>query len=247
MKLHRWFSILSVLVLVLGAIGVGDSQAGPVDTPPILLRAGTFNPGQGELLVIPPELESTAETGEATPYYIVQFRGPVEQDWVDQVSALGSEVLGYIPDFAFKVRMNRLQAAHVGELASVIWVGEFQPAYKLNPNLDMAVPNLVRVRIEAGADIARVWTQVTQSGAQVFGGERNYLLAAADGAGLQAIAHIPDVAWVEPFILPEKHNEYGAGVIVGANTAHANGYRCYSRHLRNCTSHSEAFTGSNRC
>jgi serine protease AprX len=50
------------------------------------------------------------------------------------------------------------------------------------------------------------------------------LLVAADAAQVQAIAHVLDVAWVENYVLPEKHNEYGAGVILGANTANTSGY-----------------------
>ena len=39
-------------------------------------------------------------------YFIVQFAGPVQQSWKDAVTAEGAEILAYIPDFAFKVRMN---------------------------------------------------------------------------------------------------------------------------------------------
>ncbi len=54
--------------------------------------------------------------------------------------------------------------------------------------------------------------------------EGNILLVAADSAQLDAIAQVLDVAWIENFMFREKHNEYGAGVIMGANTANANGY-----------------------
>ena len=33
-----------------------------------------------------------------------------------------------------------------------------------------------------------------------------------------------DVAWVENYVLPQKHNEYGAGAILGSNIANASGY-----------------------
>ena len=47
----------------------------------------------------------------------------------------------------------------------------------------------------------------------------------ADSASLiEALSQVADVAWIENFVLHEKHNEYGAGVIMGANTANANGY-----------------------
>ena len=41
-------------------------------------------------------------------YYVVQFEGPIQQEWKDQVTEQGGEVLGYIPYFAFKVRIRYL-------------------------------------------------------------------------------------------------------------------------------------------
>jgi serine protease AprX len=38
------------------------------------------------------------------------------------------------------------------------------------------------------------------------------------------VAQVADVAWIENFVFNRKHNESGAGVIMGANTANANGY-----------------------
>ena len=56
----------------------------------------------------------TGQAGRENPgpplYYIVQFDGPMEQAWKDQAAERGAEFLGYIPYFAFKVRMNPAQA-----------------------------------------------------------------------------------------------------------------------------------------
>lgn len=48
--------------------------------------------------------------------------------WKAQVAAAGAELLDYIPDFAFKVRMTPEAADRVAALDSVAWVGLFQPA-----------------------------------------------------------------------------------------------------------------------
>ena len=70
----------------------------------------------------------------------------------DRVTAVGGELLGYIPNNAFKVRMNPGQANLVSKLDGVAWVGFFEPAYKLSP--DLAPEGLVTVRIEQGANAA---------------------------------------------------------------------------------------------
>jgi hypothetical protein len=156
--------------------------------------------------------------------YIVQLQGPVQQAWKDKVAALGGEILGYIPEFAFKVRLNPAQAARVASLAEVTWIGVFQPAFKLSPDLALGGTNLYRVRIERGAQTGLVTAAMAQSGAAILRRDRNLLLVAADAAQVQAIAHVAEVAWVENYRPAQKHNEYGAGAILGASTAHANGY-----------------------
>ena len=80
------------------------------------------------------------------------------------------------------------------------------------------------VRVEQGADTGLAAAAIAQSGAELLDSEGSILLIAANTAQLEAIAHVTDVAWVENFLLKEKHNEYGAGVIMESNIANANGY-----------------------
>ena len=228
MPRKKLYLVLAASLLILMFLGGGVSQASPpLQGPPaaIKLKAATFTPGLGQAPAIPPGLTIAGYAQNQSGYYIVQFIGPVEQAWKDEAAALGAEFLGYIPDFAFKTRLNPAQAAQVEQLASVAWVGLFQPAYKLNPDLAREGTNLYRVRVERGADAGLTTAAVAQSGAQILRGQgSDVLLVAADAAQLEAIAHVLDVAWVENYVLPEKHNEYGAGVIIGANIANANGY-----------------------
>ena len=208
-----------VSATVMGAAPLGQGQAAP-----IRLKAAMFMPTQGEPPALPPGLTIAGYAQNQRGYYLVQFRGPVEQAWKDQVTATGAELLDYIPDFAFKVRMFPAQARQVEQLSHVAWVGLFHPAYKLSPDLVRHGTGLYTVRIERGAEAGLTATAIVASGAQVLAREGNILLVAADAAQLDAVARVLDVAWVENFRLREKHNEYGAGVIMGANTANANGY-----------------------
>ena len=154
----------------------------------------------------------------------MQFRGPVQQGWKDQLSGAGAQILAYVPDFAFKVRMTPAQAKQVQGQASVAWVGLFHPAYKLSPTLKREGTNLYSVRVERGADAGLTAAAVARAGAKVLGREGGMLLIGATPAQIDAAARVLDVAWVENFLLPEKHNQTGAGVIMGSNTANANNY-----------------------
>ncbi len=221
------FAIAALLMLVLlsgSAAQAGPASQGQGNGPAIKLKAAQFAPTRGEAPNIPPGLTIREYAQGQRGYYIVQFAGPVEQTWKDDVAAAGAEILDYIPEFAFKVRMNPAQARQVESLGSVAWVGLFHPAYKLSPNLVRDGTHLYKVRVERGADMGQTIAAMAQSGAAVTRPGGDILMVAADGAQLDAIAQVLDVAWVENFLLPQKHNEYGGGAIIGASTANASGY-----------------------
>ncbi|MEZ4512852.1 MAG: S8 family serine peptidase [Chloroflexota bacterium] len=190
----------------------------------IRLQAVAFNPQRGERPAIAPELSLAAsQTGRG--YYIVQFSGPVQEAWKNDVAALGGEFLGYVPDYAFKVRLDAAQVSRVQSLANVAWVGDFQPAYKISSQIERdGSSRLYRVRVEQGVDAGFTAGTIAQVGAQILRRDGNMLLVAATGGQLTAVAHVSDVAWIENFVFNEKHNETGAGLIMGSNVANAAGY-----------------------
>ena len=203
-------------------IAVQPPQAG---APAVRLRSGTFRPSAGELPQIRPDLTIAANAPGQRGYYIVQSRGPITEEWKEAVTAQGAELIAYVPDFAFKVRMTPADAARVERMPSVGWVGMFQPAYKLAPR--MAVEGRWRpytVTIERGADVAATAALVSAAGAQLARADGRILTVVADGARLPAIAHVMDVASIDHYDVPVKHNNYGGGAILGTTAAHASGY-----------------------
>jgi hypothetical protein len=124
------------------------------EAAPIRLKTAVFTPAKGEKPDIPPGLTIAGYAVGQRGYYIVQFDGVVEDALKESVTAVGAELLDYIPDNAFKVRMNPGQANRVAKLDGVAWVGLFQPAYKLSPEL--ASEGLFTVRVERGAEVGKV-------------------------------------------------------------------------------------------
>ncbi|MEI7772294.1 MAG: hypothetical protein WCI67_20050, partial [Chloroflexales bacterium] len=191
----------------------------------IRLRAGTFTPSAGERAAIPARLTRAPDASGKADYYLVQFTGPVLEAWKDSLGALGVTVLDYVPENAFKVRMTAQQAARVGALGSVAWVGSFQPAYALSPDLAPAGQQLVRVTVELGGDRQAISALAAQLGALVADGPDGDLLVAGDRAQIdQLAAQGRDVAWVAPYTLYEKHNEIGGGTIIQGGIANSRTY-----------------------
>ncbi len=217
------FAVVLTAILILSGLGLGKLSAQTTDHP-IRLKTGSFYPTRGERPVLAPGLEISGYAAGQRGYYIIQFRGPVQEAWKSQVLLAGAELLEYIPDYAFKVRMSPAQADRVGRLQAVSWVGLFHPAYKLSPGLAASGVNLYGVRIERGADVASARAALQALGGKIVRGPAEQLVVQANAGQLNAIARITDVAWVQNFNFQEKYNEYGAGVISGAAAANASGY-----------------------
>ncbi|MEM7335505.1 MAG: hypothetical protein AAF490_25725, partial [Chloroflexota bacterium] len=217
------FSI--ILLLMLAAVGSVTSQTSPNpnrQTHPLHLKSGTFTPS----LDAPLAQTSAISTEDANGprFYIVQFNGPVTDAWKDSVTARGGSIRGYIPDFAFKVRMTADQADAVSRLDHVVWVGEFKPEYRLSPTLTRDNNQIYRVIVETDLTPNRMARLMRNTGVTIINSDNRSYLVQANGAQIDQLARISEVAWIENFAFYEKHNEFGAGVITGANIANGLGY-----------------------
>jgi hypothetical protein len=113
--------LLAALTLSLGSYQLSAQPGGSQ----IHLRAVSFDPLAGE----PPLAaqnratltDSTAQT------YLVQFVGPVREDWKAAVVQLGARLYDSIPEHAMLARMDSATASQVEALNVVRWVGPYHP------------------------------------------------------------------------------------------------------------------------
>lgn len=219
---------LALIVMLLASMSTtifAQVPAAARTNAPIHLRVGTFTPGAGERPNIPSRLTRTPDTNGKPNYYLVQFTGPILQEWKDSLSALGATVLDYVPDNAFKVRMTAAQATEVSGLSTVNWVGSFEPAYVLSPDLQASGQQIVRVKVERGGDHQALIAIAAKLGIAVAETADGSFVVAADRTLIDQLAVSGlDVAWIEPYVLFKKHNEYGGGQIIGGGIANTTGY-----------------------
>lgn len=213
--------ILSTVVVLTLLLGSTTMVPAARSDSPIRLKSGDFVPAQSGF----------AQQG-SQKYFIVQFAGPIEQSWKDALSAEGAEVLDYIPDFAFKVRMNPGIANRVRQLGFVSDVIPFQSQFKLGADLRRdGELNVYSIRIEKGSNFGQVRSLIARTGAQILSFEEDVMIVAANGSFVDAIAAVDDVASIHNFYLNEKlSNSSGpalndsAGDSIGAIAANARGY-----------------------
>lgn len=202
----------------------------------IKLRSIEFDPAievpapPAALSLFAAEVEPTEEN-----YWIVQFVGPVKSEWSDAIRELGGSVGDYVPDNSFLVRMTPKVKDKVSQLDFVRWVGPYQPAYKISPLLMgirgktslAALHNAIikpeaykpsplgniKVVVHKADDVTAVRQEVERLGGTVISVEKEVLRISLDTAYIEALAGLPSVQWIEPFVVPKLFNDIAADVI----------------------------------
>ena len=168
--LHKRISRLLVvaIILLVTVPGISALALQTDDAPQIRLQYASFDPLDGEP-ILPASAQLEAAAGEPA-MSLVQFRGPVQQEWKDAVEAAGARLYDYIPDYAFISRMDAATAQAVRQLPFVRWVGPYQPAYRLPASLNASseaaeAPLELDVQVLPDADLSAL----SGSRARAFG------------------------------------------------------------------------------
>jgi hypothetical protein len=71
--------------------------------------------------------------------YIVQFIGPIQDQWLNELNSTGAEVISYVPNNAYIVRASSNAAMGLitmkDQHSFVQWVGDYEPAFRISPSL----------------------------------------------------------------------------------------------------------------
>jgi hypothetical protein len=138
-------------------------------------------------------------------YYIVQFAGPIEEAWKQDIEALGGRFFTYLPNYAFVVKLPSGAAREAAALGSVTWVGPYHPAYKLSDAEEMSPgrpAGIYTLMIFEGESSASAAAAIAAAGGEILetSAGRNQLIRFRAGSDrLTEIAADATVAWIEPW------------------------------------------------
>jgi subtilisin family serine protease len=185
----------------------------------IRLQQAHFDPVTATPKLAPALAGSPERAGSERGYRLVQFDGPIEPAWREALEAMDVEILEYVPDFAYLVRVDAARATALETHERVRWTGDYLPAFRLsNLLLDAALRALpdhsreLYLRSFQGESVDAVRRAVEQAGALVIdqgsdsGGGAIFRVRASDST-LVDLAHIPAVAWIEPLFPIAPGNE----------------------------------------
>lgn len=201
--------LLGILALF---AAVSISGAGPL----IRLQAGVFDPVKPTGST--PKI-ATAGSTTASPYKIVQFSGPLKTAVRRSLESTGATVIGYVPDYAYVVRMNGNSESKVRSMKGINWVGTYMPSYKYSPSL-AAVPSTYPMELNVilfpGENANSVAETIKGLGLNVLSvldkSARPRIRIEGSTAALSVISQMDAVQWVEEFIAPVFHNDVARSI-----------------------------------
>ena len=174
----------------------------------IRLAQYTIDPKAGEP-AIPDELRFQRGAEPLVFYKIIHLSRPMDKALGQQIRGTGAEILHYLPDNGFLVRLER--EAQLDGVDAVDWVGDYHPAYKLNPAIgsgqftdrDRLQQGLVLiVTLHPGSSMAQNRNLLQSLGGQIQAELAAYHLrrfevgfSPREGL-LTELAHLEDVAWI---------------------------------------------------
>ncbi|MCG2825512.1 MAG: hypothetical protein L6265_02835, partial [Thermoplasmatales archaeon] len=104
----------------------------------LYLKAGTFDPVKGERASIGNDMRLSSPNG----YFIVQLNCPQGSEYKQEIEALGGHIHGYIPNDAYLVSMTTKTKNEISRLSYIRWIGNYEPGYKISPNLNGKTGNV---------------------------------------------------------------------------------------------------------
>ena len=178
----------------------------------IHLKYAEFDP-LVSLPTIPDELMSQPSAIPDTKMpYIIQTYGPITEDWRNELALNGVEIVSYIPDNAYLVRLSDDQVERVSGLSSVRWLGDYQPAYKIAPELNKADGKVdLSIMLFPSATNNWVVTLMKENCGEIIdlvhNDKANVVQMRIDSSFISTLAAMPEVMWIAQFSQPTIDND----------------------------------------
>jgi serine protease AprX len=155
-------------------------------------------------------------------WHLVQFEGPVRQEWLQDLRATGVKVAQPLHPFSYFVWGDSAQIASTRSLSAVRWTGAMQPDWKVQPHLREFGSEIrpTMALASAHADQTRLWSDLSRFGQvhAITPLNSHFQVVHLDVAGnlYSALAEVPGMYTVQ-FIRPEtaQRGEMSNQSIVG--------------------------------
>ncbi|MBO8164259.1 MAG: S8 family serine peptidase [Brevibacillus sp.] len=215
-KLPR-FALTGILSLSF----VAGSLSLPVDAAPAHPEAAGTIRSEHELSLTPAPLpKSWRSTEYRSNLMIVQFDGPIQEEWKEELETLDVELAYYIPDFAYIAKLSESEdREQLTELPFVHSVRPFDPAYKLSPELLKQLDDEKEVKVAVfgfnqDQDVSRTIRKLAPQAESLDKSEVPHIShVSVNAESLKELLFSDDVIAIEPVQERKLRNDVAAGII----------------------------------
>ena len=210
--------------------GALPDQATVRDDFDLIRSAGTVIDTRRGAATVPADLRQ-ARVGDGQ-FWLVQFVGPVKDDWIAGIRDIGLQPVVYMPNNAYVVFGGGSSLARLDQIAAtspvIQWAGEYHPAYRLAPQVTAAARTLpadrmvdVTVQLLNGKSTDQSLVRLRRIGGMVLegaplrGARPHRHLVAAPGRAARGRSQLGGVFDVEPWQAPEQHDEVQGQILAG--------------------------------
>ncbi|HRT58471.1 MAG TPA: S8 family serine peptidase [Candidatus Paceibacterota bacterium] len=183
--------------------------------------------------VIPTKPLRAAERAPAAPasqapvtgLFLVQFEGPVQPEWREQLAAMGVALLEPVPTDAFVARCDQARPGLLRTLPFIHWMGPYRPEHKVHRGLadqakgraadgplDVAVLLAPRLPASELAEVRRAFSAIRQESNHRSG---PILRGRIPAGRLEALARSEAVLWIEPAPAMKLYDEVASKIVAG--------------------------------
>jgi hypothetical protein len=170
----------------------------------IHLKAARFDP-----LTSDPNIPSDLIYDIDMGYYLVQFSGPIYEDWIFEIIDSGGKILGYIPQYTYIVQMEKDLKEKLQDLPHIRWIGLYHPAYKMENNLFERTQTVSLNVMVFESGLGNENLNLVRQKIQVLGGrimkeepEADNIVVEISGSKIPDIAFIPQVECIDEYSEP---------------------------------------------
>ncbi len=193
--------------------------------PRLRLRVGTFDPLQHAIPV--PQGQSRYLPTSQPALRLIQFPGPIQDAWYDEMVRAGLEIVTYVPDYAYLVWGTGDAVGRVASRSPVRWTGDYLPTYALYPGLlnsaDSAIDVSVNVQVYQHDNAKSTLALIVGEATRVVRAPSTLRSKTTLGIEIAAkklawLAKLPDVITVEPLLQPQPLDEIQGQLVAGQLT-----------------------------
>lgn len=190
---------------------------------PIRLRNELIHPNRSDALNAAPR--QAAVNNQASGLYLLQFSEHFQSSWQAELNAAGVQLIQYVPEDAFIVRLNHADIQAVKKLRFFHWLGKYRPAHKVHQLVERRVARskageLVNVSIlvspaataQEALELKRLLQKLHQESKHRFG---TVIRGGVSGDIVATLANSEAVLWIEPEFSPKLVDEIAAKIVAG--------------------------------